>query len=137
MAVVNSVQAYWEKREPNYQRATTVFFTGNNEYRPRVGHLQSARSTAPRTSVYIDLGFYEDLRTCFGAMGGPFAEACDPGPRVRPSRRGLRAATSAPGRWGRGAGRPEPRSRAEPQADRHGGGVGEQGRSRHGVHRRR
>ena len=76
VAVVNSVQAYWEKREPNYQRATTVFFTGNTN----TGCGSATSAVGPfycpqDQKVYIDLGFYEDLRTRFGAKGGPFAEA--------------------------------------------------------------
>ncbi len=76
VAVVNSVQAYWEKREPNYQRATTVFFTGGTN----TGCGSATSAVGPfycpsDQKVYIDLGFYEDLRTRFGAQGGPFAEA--------------------------------------------------------------
>ncbi len=76
VAVVNSVQAYWEKREPNYRRATTVFFTGGTN----TGCGSATSAVGPfycpsDQKVYIDLGFYEDLRTRFGAQGGPFAEA--------------------------------------------------------------
>ena len=76
VAVVNSVQAYWEKREPSYQRATTVFFTGSTN----TGCGGATSAVGPfycptDKRVYIDLGFYEDLRNRFGARGGPFAEA--------------------------------------------------------------
>ena len=76
VAVVNSVQAYWEKRQPNYQRATTVFFTGGTN--TACGSATSAVGPfycPTDQKVYIDLGFYQDLRTRFGAQGGPFAEA--------------------------------------------------------------
>ena len=76
VAVVNSVQAYWEKRQPNYQRATTVFFDGGTN----TGCGSASSAIGPfycpaDQRIYIDLGFYEDLRNRFGAKGGPFAEA--------------------------------------------------------------
>jgi uncharacterized protein len=76
VAVVNSVQAFWEKREPNYRRATTVFFngatnTGCGSATSSVGPFYCPRDQ----KIYIDLSFYEDLRNRFGARGGPFAEA--------------------------------------------------------------
>ena len=76
VAVVNSVQAYWESRQPNYRRATTVFFSGSTNS----GCGAATSSVGPfycptDQKVYIDLGFYDDLRNRFGAQGGPFAEA--------------------------------------------------------------
>ncbi|MGI8806243.1 MAG: KPN_02809 family neutral zinc metallopeptidase [Acidimicrobiales bacterium] len=76
VAVVNSVQAYWEKRLPNYREATTVFFTGGTN----TGCGSATSAIGPfycpgDQRIYIDLGFYEDLRNRFGAQGGPFAEA--------------------------------------------------------------
>ncbi len=76
VAVVNSVQAYWESRMPNYQRATTVFFSGSTNS----GCGSATSSVGPfycptDQRIYIDLGFYEDQRNRFGAQGGPFAEA--------------------------------------------------------------
>ena len=76
VAVVNSVQAFWEKRQPNYKRATTVFFNGATN----TGCGAASSSVGPfycplDQKIYIDLSFYEDLRTRFGAQGGPFAEA--------------------------------------------------------------
>jgi predicted metalloprotease len=76
VGVVNSVQAYWEKNEPNYRRATTVFFNG--AVNTACGSATSAVGPfyCPADQrIYIDLGFYEDLRNRFGASGGPFAEA--------------------------------------------------------------
>ncbi|MDQ3897438.1 MAG: neutral zinc metallopeptidase [Actinomycetota bacterium] len=76
VAVVNSVQAYWEKRQPNYRPATTVFFNGGTN----TGCGAASSSVGPfycpsDQKVYIDLGFYDELRNRFGARGGPFAEA--------------------------------------------------------------
>lgn len=76
VGVVNSVQKYWEQRQPNYQRATTVFFDGG--VNTACGSASSAVGPfycPTDQKIYIDLGFYEDLRTRFGASGGPFAEA--------------------------------------------------------------
>jgi predicted metalloprotease len=76
VGVVNSVQAYWEQHQPNYRKATTVFFSGSTN----TGCGGATSSVGPfycptDQKVYIDLGFYEDLRNRFGAQGGPFAEA--------------------------------------------------------------
>ena len=76
VAVVNSVQAFWEKREPNYRPAKTVFFSGSTT----TGCGAASSAVGPfycplDQRIYIDLSFYEDLRTRFGARGGPFAEA--------------------------------------------------------------
>jgi len=76
VAVVNSVQAYWAQHQPNYQKAPTVFFTGGTS----TGCGSASSAVGPfycpvDRKVYIDLGFYDELRNRFGAKGGPFAEA--------------------------------------------------------------
>ena len=76
VGVVNSVQKYWEQRQPNYTRAKTVFFSGGTS----TGCGSATSAVGPfycptDRTVYIDLGFYEELRNRFGAQGGPFAEA--------------------------------------------------------------
>jgi len=76
VGVVNSVQAYWGTRQPGYQKAPTVFFTGGTT----TGCGSASSATGPfycplDKKVYIDLGFYDELRNRFGAQGGPFAQA--------------------------------------------------------------
>jgi predicted metalloprotease len=80
LGYVNSVQTYWNQEFADsglrYEPVDTVLFTGAT---------QSACGTATEASgpfycpsdrlVYLDLGFYEDLRTRFGATGGPLAQA--------------------------------------------------------------
>jgi uncharacterized protein len=76
VGVVNSVQAYWGKQVRGYREAPTRFFTGQTS--TGCGFASSAVGPfyCPRDgTVYIDLGFYDQLRTDFGARGGPFAEA--------------------------------------------------------------
>ena len=73
---VNSVQAYWGTALDSYTLAPTTFYTDSIS----TGCGQATSAVGPfycptDTSVYIDLGFFEDLRTKFGAEGGPFAEA--------------------------------------------------------------
>ncbi len=76
VAVVNSVQDYWSETLDGYRQAPTQFFSGQTS--TRCGGATSAVGPfycpADQT-VYIDLSFYDDLRSRFGAQGGPFAEA--------------------------------------------------------------
>ena len=73
---VNSIQAYWGTAVKNYSLAPTTFFTGS--IGTGCGQATSAVGPfycPPDTSVYIDLGFFDELQSRFGAEGGPFAEA--------------------------------------------------------------
>ena len=73
---VNSVQAYWGQAVQGYRMATTTFFTEGVD--TGCGYATSAVGPfycPPDEGVYIDLGFFEQLQTQFGAQGGPFAEA--------------------------------------------------------------
>jgi predicted metalloprotease len=76
VGVVNSVQAYWNDQVRGYSEAPTRFFSGQTS--TGCGFASSAVGPfyCPRDeTVYIDLGFYDQLRTQFGARGGAFAEA--------------------------------------------------------------
>lgn len=76
VAVVNSVQAFWEDSYDGYQPATTVFFS--DSVSTRCGNATSAVGPfycPTDQTIYIDLGFYDELRNRFGAQGGPLAEA--------------------------------------------------------------
>ncbi|SEM34049.1 KPN_02809 family neutral zinc metallopeptidase [Streptacidiphilus jiangxiensis] len=80
VAVVNSVQSYWQQyfasHGRRYTTAPTVFFSGS--VNTRCGAASSAVGPfycPGDAQVYLDLGFYQELRTKFGAKGGPFAEA--------------------------------------------------------------
>ncbi len=76
VGVVNSVQAYWGDRVRGYREAPTRFFTAQTS--TGCGGATSAVGPfycPPDETVYIDLDFYDQLRTQFGARGGAFAEA--------------------------------------------------------------
>jgi predicted metalloprotease len=77
---VNSVQAYWSAQfkasGKRYTNATTVLFTGATQ----TGCGNATSDVGPfycpaDQHVYLDLGFFDDLKTRFGAQGGPFAQA--------------------------------------------------------------
>jgi uncharacterized protein len=73
---VNSIQAYWQKAVRGYKVAPTVFFTGHTETGCGAASSQVGPFYCPADQrVYIDLGFFEELQTRFGAQGGRFAEA--------------------------------------------------------------
>ena len=79
VAAVNSTQAYWAKAlagsKTPYRKAPTVFFRGS--VKTACGPATSAVGPfycPGDEKVYIDLGFFDQLRRDFGANGGPFAE---------------------------------------------------------------
>jgi predicted metalloprotease len=80
VGVVNSVQRFWTDRfaagGQGYEPAETVFFdgqvsTGCGGATAEVGPFYCSADER----VYVDLGFFDDLQTKFGAQGGPFAQA--------------------------------------------------------------
>jgi predicted metalloprotease len=76
VGVVNSVQAYWGDRVQGYREAPTQFFSGQTQ----TGCGAATSAVGPfycpgDQTVYIDLDFYGELRSRFGARGGAFAEA--------------------------------------------------------------
>ena len=76
VGVVNSVQDYWSGTVDGYQEAPTRFFSGQTS--TGCGGASAAVGPfycPPDQAVYIDLSFYDELRSRFGAKGGPFAEA--------------------------------------------------------------
>jgi uncharacterized protein len=80
VGVVNSVQRFWgsvfERSNREYQFANTVFFTDQVQTGCGFASSQVGPFYCPRDQrVYIDLGFFDELQSRFGAGGGPFAQA--------------------------------------------------------------
>ncbi|MEN6571022.1 MAG: neutral zinc metallopeptidase [Anaerolineaceae bacterium] len=76
---VNSIQNYWTTEFANanekYTPAQTVLFSGSTEGACGYASGASGPFYCPSDQiVYLDLSFFEELTTRFGAQGGPFAE---------------------------------------------------------------
>ena len=78
---IDSIQKYWTgefaANGKKYTASRTRFFT---DAMPADGCGEASRDVGPfycpaDTYIYIDLGFFDDLQTKFGAKGGRFAEA--------------------------------------------------------------
>jgi uncharacterized protein len=78
VAFVNSIQAYWSEEfaasGQQYREAVTTLFdapvqTGCGMGSPEVGPFYCPGDQ----NIYLDLGFFDDLRQRFGAEGGPLA----------------------------------------------------------------
>ena len=77
---VNSIQSFWRQEfradGKGYQTSKARFFTGEIQ----TGCGPASASTGPfycpaDRYVYIDLGFFDELRSKLGAQGGPVAQA--------------------------------------------------------------
>ncbi|PKN97676.1 MAG: hypothetical protein CVU42_15410 [Chloroflexi bacterium HGW-Chloroflexi-4] len=77
---VNSIQDYWTgefaAQNAQYTPAQTVLFSGSTEGACGYASGASGPFYCPSDQmVYLDLSFFEELTSRFGAQGGPFAEA--------------------------------------------------------------
>ena len=80
VGVVNSVQRFWggvfQRSGRQYQNVDTVFFTDQVQTGCGAASSQVGPFYCPRDRlVYIDLGFFDDLQSRFGAADSPFVEA--------------------------------------------------------------
>jgi predicted metalloprotease len=80
VAVVNSVQKYWggvfARSGRRYRPADTVFFTDQVQTGCGLATSQVGPFYCPSDQlVYIDLGFFDELSSQFGAKDTPFVEA--------------------------------------------------------------
>jgi predicted metalloprotease len=80
VGVVNSVQEFWNdvftRSGERYPYADTVFFTDQVQTGCGFASSQVGPFYCPRDQqIYIDLGFFDELQSRFGAGSAPFAQA--------------------------------------------------------------
>ena len=80
VAIVNSVQSYWSQQlgrsGTTYTQAPTVFFTGSTSTGCGTGSTGMGPFYCPTDQhVYIDLSFWNELKTTFGANDAVFTQA--------------------------------------------------------------
>ena len=80
VGVVDSVQKYWgdefTRRGSTYSPARTVIFSGYTEAACGTASAATGPFYCPNDQkVYLDISFFQELQSRFGAKGGPFAEA--------------------------------------------------------------
>ena len=77
---VNSIQAYWSeefsRQGRSYSEARTQLFSNSTQSGCGFASSESGPFYCPSDrQVYIDLSFFQELQSRFGAQGGPFAQA--------------------------------------------------------------
>jgi uncharacterized protein len=80
VAVINSIQEYWEdafsQSGLGYSPSKTVLFSGAVQSGCGFASSEVGPFYCPGDQkVYLDLGFFQQLQSQFGAQGGPFAQA--------------------------------------------------------------
>jgi uncharacterized protein len=80
VGIVNSVQQYWRtelpRRGARYVEADTVLFSGMTRAGCGIADAAAGPFYCPADGrVYLDLSFFDELSSRFGARGGPFAQA--------------------------------------------------------------
>ena len=93
LGYVNSIQAYWTDTfaasGEQYQPVNTVLFSGATSSGCGTASAATGPFYCPTDQlVYLDLDFFTELRTRFGAQGGSLAQGYVRRPRVRPPRPG-------------------------------------------------
>jgi predicted metalloprotease len=77
VADIDSIQSYWKARlGSRWTASDTVFFTGQTDTGCGAADSGTGPFYCPADKlVYIDLSFYDELKTRFGAEGGLFVDA--------------------------------------------------------------
>jgi predicted metalloprotease len=76
VGIDNSLNDYWTNAIRGFRPATTRIFQGSVD--TRCGQASSAVGPfycPPDEGIFLDLGFFDELRTTYGAKGGDFAQA--------------------------------------------------------------